>query len=261
MMNTNWGKDTTLTKEESEKLLQDVRKGDERARELLIKDNMGLVIFIAKKYFAGVPNKSKDLFEDLVQAGMLALIKTIDNLPLDTTNIAGYASFNVMQEIIITIEKNNNSIVSMNKTNFAELNSYRKTVSNLAKQGKSIDEELLKKELNWGDAKLKRVKKMDKSIERLSPETIDYLTYNQPDIVEKITRDELKSKLNDNLGVLTPREEMILRLRYGLSLGTNALRYAEISLAMNLNEKMVKVIEERAIYKLKKMDWSSSIGA
>ncbi|MEN3239485.1 hypothetical protein [Fructilactobacillus sanfranciscensis] len=41
MMNSDWGKDTTLTKEESEKLLQDVRKGDEQARELLIKNNMG----------------------------------------------------------------------------------------------------------------------------------------------------------------------------------------------------------------------------
>ena len=261
MMNTDWGKDTTLTKEEAENLLNDCRNGDQQARELLIKNNMGLVIFIAKRYFAGIPNKSASLFEDLVQSGTLALIKTIDTLPPDTTNLAGYASFNIMQEIIITIEKNDYSSVSMNRTNFAELNNYQKKVAELIKQGKTISNELLKNELGWGNAKIKRVKKMSKAVQRLSSENINYLVYNQPNIAEKISQDELKSKLDDNLVDLNPREELVLRLRYGFSLGKRALKYSEISLVMNLNEKMIKVIEERALYKLRKMDWSSSIGA
>ena len=66
-----------LTFKESEELLMRIKEGDEKAREEFILANVRLVLSIIKRF-----DKSKVSADDMFQAGMIGLIKSVDNFDL-----------------------------------------------------------------------------------------------------------------------------------------------------------------------------------
>ena len=77
-----------LPADEEERLFSASRKGDKKARELLIEHNLRLVAHIVKKYFSSSKNQY-----DLVSIGSVGLIKAIDSFNIENgTKFATYAS-------------------------------------------------------------------------------------------------------------------------------------------------------------------------
>ena len=66
-----------LTLKESEELLMRIKEGDEKAREEFILANVRLVLSIIRRF-----DKSKVSADDMFQAGMIGLIKSVDNFDL-----------------------------------------------------------------------------------------------------------------------------------------------------------------------------------
>ena len=84
-----------LTKEEEKSLVLQIKKGDERAKEIFILHNLRLVISIAKKYInKGIP------INDLIQEGNLGLIRAAEKFELDKDiKFSTYATWWIKQKI------------------------------------------------------------------------------------------------------------------------------------------------------------------
>lgn len=103
-----------LQADEEERLFVASRKGDKRARELLIEHNLRLVAHIVKKYFSSSKNQ-----DDLVSIGSVGLIKAIDSFNIENgAKFATYASKCVQNEILMYFraQKKLSCEVSINET-------------------------------------------------------------------------------------------------------------------------------------------------
>ena len=93
-----------LTKAEEAVIMQQIRDGDEKAREPLIVHNLRLVVYIAKKF-----ENSNVNIEDLISIGTIGLIKAVNTFSPDRNiKLATYASRCIENEILMFIRKTGN---------------------------------------------------------------------------------------------------------------------------------------------------------
>lgn len=91
-----------LTKEEEDKLVTELTKGDERIRSILIERNLRLVIYIARKF----ENTGVGI-EDLISVGTIGLIKAVNTFdPEKKIKLATYASRCIENEILMYLRRN-----------------------------------------------------------------------------------------------------------------------------------------------------------
>ena len=92
-----------LTREEEQHIMENIAKGDSKAREPLIVHNLRLVVYIAKKF--ETPNASA---EDLISIGTIGLIKAVNTFsPEKNIKLATYASRCIENEILMYLRRNN----------------------------------------------------------------------------------------------------------------------------------------------------------
>lgn len=104
----NTSKLPVLTNEEKEALFQQIRQGDEKARERFIKGNLRLVLSIIKRF-----SSSSENVDDLFQIGCIGLIKAIDNFNTDLgVRFSTYAVPMIIGEIRRFLRDNNSIRVS-----------------------------------------------------------------------------------------------------------------------------------------------------
>ena len=90
-----------LTKDEEAVVMQQIRSGDEKAREPLIVHNLRLVVYIAKKF-----ENSNVNIEDLISIGTIGLIKAVNTFSPDRNiKLATYASRCIENEILMFLRK------------------------------------------------------------------------------------------------------------------------------------------------------------
>ena len=90
-----------LTREEEQHIMENIAKGDSKAREPLIVHNLRLVVYIAKKF--ETPNASA---EDLISIGTIGLIKAVNTFsPEKNIKLATYASRCIENEILMFLRK------------------------------------------------------------------------------------------------------------------------------------------------------------
>ena len=90
-----------LTREEEQHIMENIAKGDSKAREPLIVHNLRLVVYIAKKF--ETPNASA---EDLISIGTIGLIKAVNTFcPARNIKLATYASRCIENEILMYLRK------------------------------------------------------------------------------------------------------------------------------------------------------------
>ena len=90
-----------LSKEEEERYLERVAKGDKQARDILVKHNMRLVAHIVKKYSGAAET------DDLISVGSIGLIKAIGSYNADKgTTLATYTARCIENEILMLIRAN-----------------------------------------------------------------------------------------------------------------------------------------------------------
>jgi RNA polymerase primary sigma factor len=213
-----------LSYEEEVRLSRLAKKGDLNARKKLIESNYRLVISIAKKYH----RKNHD-FEDLVQESTAGLLKAVDKFdPELGYKFSTYASSWIKQAALSFLNENqtNIKVPTHSRILFSKINFF--VIKFKKENGRNPTYKDISKELEIPIKKIKYTLKCNKSLislesenksgktvnEYISEKIVDNSTFINPEDFAR--NNELISIIKNSLKLLTPKEEKVIRLRFGI---------------------------------------------
>ena len=249
------GKVPLLTAEDEIELALRMENGDNEAKRRLAEANLRLVVSIAKRYVGrGM------LFLDLIQEGNLGLIKAVEKFDYRKGfKFSTYATWWIRQAITRAIADQARTIripVHMVETINKLIRVSRQLLQEL---GRDPHPEEIAKEMSLSVEKVREIMKI--SQEPVSLETPigeeedshlgDFIPDDDvPAPAEAAAFTLLKEQLLDVLDTLTPREEKVLRLRFGLDDG-RARTLEEVGREFSVTRERIRQIEAKALRKLR----------
>ncbi len=249
------GKVPLLTADQEIEIAKRLEEGDESAKQELAEANLRLVVSIAKRYVGrGM------LFLDLIQEGNLGLIKAVEKFDYRKGfKFSTYATWWIRQAITRAIADQARTIripVHMVET----INKLIRVSRQLLQEyGREPTPDEIAKEMNISEAKVREIIKIAQ--EPVSLETPigeeedshlgDFIPdEDAPAPAEAASFALMKEQLMDVLDTLTPREEKVLRLRFGLDDG-HQRTLEEVGKEFNVTRERIRQIEAKALRKLR----------
>ena len=249
------GRIPLLTFDEELELAKKVLDGDEDAKQKLAESNLRLVVSIAKKYVGrGM------LFLDLIQEGNMGLIKAVEKFDYKKGyKFSTYATWWIRQAITRAIADQARTIripVHMVET----INKLIRTSRHLLQiLGREPTPEEIAKEMEITPEKVMEIQKIAQdpvSLETpIGEEDDSHLgdfiqDEDSPAPQDSAAHTLLREQLEEVMDTLTPREAMVLKLRFGLQDG-KARTLEEVGKQFDVTRERIRQIEAKALRKLR----------
>ena len=244
----------SLSEKEIEKCKETVETGYQ-ARDILIESNLRLVVSIAKRYLGRGMQ-----FQDLIQEGNMGLMKAVNKFdPQKGFKFSTYATWWIKQAITRAIADQARTIrvpVHMVETINKLVRTQRKLTQELHREPTS---EELAAELKMSVEKVQNIQKiaqepvsMETPVGEEDDSTLGDFIHDSDTLnpLDYTINEAYREEIDTVLKTLTPREEMVLRLRFGLADG-KPHTLEEVGKEFHVTRERIRQIEAKAIRRLR----------
>lgn len=254
------GQTPLLTAPEERTLAFKIRRGDKKARQLMMKANLRLVVNVAKQYS---PNNEPETLLDLIQEGNIGLMRAVDRFkPEFKTRFSTYGVYWIRQAILRALKSRR--LVRLPENVVDRMLAMQRTRQRLYQiLGRDPSPEELASEMKTSVKEIDRLE--DASADVISLEAVvrgseddgetqlqDLLQDTEGESpYEMASADMMRRQVQSAVSTLPPRERRIIDARFGLS-GTQPRTLEQIGEDFGISRERVRQLQNVALTRLRR---------